>query len=107
VFESRVWRKMFGPKGEAVRGDCRLHSEEFHDFYSPPAVVLMIKSRRMRLVGYVACMADKSGVYRLLVGKPVERKLLGRPRCRWENNLKLDHFTALKQQNAQCCSLAI
>jgi len=64
VFESRVWRKMFGPKGKAVRGDCRLHSEEIRGFYSPPAVVLMIKSGRMRWVGHVACMVDKSGVYR-------------------------------------------
>jgi len=67
-----------------------LHSEEIHDFYSPPAVVLVIKSRRMRWAGLVACMADKSGVYRFLVDKPGERKLLGRSRCRWENNLKLD-----------------
>jgi len=73
---------MFGPKGKAVRGDIRLHSEGIHDFYSPPAVVLVIKSRRMRWVGDVACMGDRSGVYRFLVGRPGERKLLGRPRCR-------------------------
>jgi len=102
-----MWRKMFGPKGKAVRGDSRLHCDQIHDFYTPPAVVLMIKSRRMRRAGHVACMADKSGVYRFSVGKPGERKLLGRLRCRWENNLKLDQFTALNQQNAQCYSLAI
>jgi len=84
-----------------------LHSEAIHDFYSPSAVVLVIKSRLMRWAGHLACMGDRSGAYRFLVGQPGERKLLGRPRCRWENNLKLDQFTALNQQNTQCYSLAI
>jgi hypothetical protein len=99
--EEDVWAK-----GEG-RGDSRLHSEEIHDFYYPPAVVLVIKTRRMGWVGHVACMTDRSGVCRFMVGKSGERKLLGRPRCRWENNLKLDQFTALNQQNAQFYSLAI
>jgi hypothetical protein len=42
VFESGVWRKMFGPKGKAE--ETRLHSEEINDlYYPPPAVVLVIK----------------------------------------------------------------
>ena len=35
-------------------------------------------------------MGEGRGVYRVLVGKPKEKKLLGRPRCRWENNIKMD-----------------
>ena len=49
----------------------------------------MIKSRRMRLVGYVARMRKKSGVYRVLVGKIEGKRPLGRPRRRWEDNIKM------------------
>ena len=49
----------------------------------------MIKSRRMRLAGYVARMRKKSGVYRVLVGKIEGKRPLGRPRRRWEDNIKM------------------
>jgi hypothetical protein len=35
-------------------------------------------------------MGKNRGVYRVLVGKPEEKKSLGRPRCRWEDNIKMD-----------------
>ena len=44
----------------------------------------------MRRVGHVACMGERRGVYRGLVGKPEEKRPLGRPRCRWEDNIKID-----------------
>jgi len=50
----------------------------------------MIKSRRMRWAGHVARMCERSGVYRVLVGKPEGKRLLGRPRRRWEDNIKMD-----------------
>jgi len=50
----------------------------------------MIKSRRMRWVGHVARMGEKGGVYRALVGKPEGKRPLGRPRRRWEDNIKMD-----------------
>ena len=50
----------------------------------------VIKSRRMRWAGHVACMGKGRGVYRVLVGKPEGRRLLGRPRHRWEDNIKMD-----------------
>ena len=50
----------------------------------------MIKSRRMRWVGHVACMGEGRGVYRVLVGKPEGKRPLGRPRLRWEDNVKMD-----------------
>jgi hypothetical protein len=39
-----------------------------------------------------ACSADGEwrGVYRVLVGKPEGKRPLGRPRCRWEDNIKMD-----------------
>ena len=50
----------------------------------------MIKSRIMRWVGHVACMGERTGIYRVLVGKPEGKRPLGRPKRRWENNIKMD-----------------
>jgi hypothetical protein len=50
----------------------------------------MIKSRRMRWAGYVARIWEKRNAYRILVGKPDGKRPLGRPRCRWVNNIKMD-----------------
>ena len=44
----------------------------------------------MRLAGHVACMGEGRDVYRILVGKPEGKRPLGRPRCRWEDNIKMD-----------------
>jgi hypothetical protein len=51
---------------------------------------LVIKSRRMRWAGHVARMGGMRGAYRILVGRPEGRRPLGRPRCRWEDNIKTD-----------------
>jgi hypothetical protein len=50
----------------------------------------MIKARRMRWAGHVARMGEVRGAYNILVGKPEGRRLLGRPRNRWEDNIKID-----------------
>ena len=50
----------------------------------------MIKPRRMRCAGHVAGMGERKGVYRVLVGKPEGKRPLGRPRRRWEDNIKID-----------------
>ena len=47
-------------------------------------------SRRMGWAGHVARMGEESGVYRVLVGKPEGRRLLGRPRRRWVDNIRMD-----------------
>jgi hypothetical protein len=55
VFESRVLRRIFGPKRDELTGECRkLHNEEFRDFYSSPSIIIIIRSRRMRWAGHVA-----------------------------------------------------
>jgi hypothetical protein len=61
----------------------------FYDLYSSPNIVWVIKSRRMRWVGHVACMGDRTGAYRVLVERPEVRRPLGRYRCRWENNIEM------------------
>ena len=50
----------------------------------------VIKSRRMRWAGHVARKGEERRVYRVLVGKPEGRRPLGRPRCRWVYNIRMD-----------------
>ena len=68
----------------------RLHNKELNDLYSSPNIVWVIKSRRMRWAGHVAHMGEERGVYRVLVGKPKEKRQLGRPRQRWVDNIRTD-----------------
>jgi len=53
-------------------------------------IVRVVKSRRMRCAGHVAHMREERGMHRVLVGKPEGKRPLGRPRRRWEDNIKLD-----------------
>jgi len=91
MFENMVLRGIFGPKRDEMTGEWRkLHNEELNDLYCSPNIVRVIKSRRMRLAGHVARMGERRGVYRVLVGKPEGKIPLGRPRRRWEDNIKMD-----------------
>jgi hypothetical protein len=91
VFETRVMRRIFGPKRDEVTGEWRrLHNEELNDLYSSPDIFGVIKSRRMRWAGRVTRMGEERGAYRILVGRPEGRRPLGRPRRRWEDNIKID-----------------
>jgi len=67
----------------------KLHNEELNDLYSSPSIVHVIKSRRMRWAVQVARMGERRGIYRVLVGKPEGKRPLGRPRYRWEDNIKM------------------
>jgi hypothetical protein len=67
-----------------------LHNDELHSLYSSPNIVRVIKSRRMRWAGHVARMEEGRSVYRVLVGRPEGKRPLGRPRRRWEDNIKMD-----------------
>ena len=91
VFENRVLRRIFGPKRDEETGEWRkLHNEELSDLYSSTNTVRVIKSRRMRWAGHVARMGERRAAYRVLVGKPEGKRPLGRPRHRWEENIKMD-----------------
>ena len=91
MFENRVLRRIFGPKRDRVTGEWRkLHNEELNSLYSSPNIVRVIKSRRMRWAGHVARMEEGRGVHKVLVGKPEGQRPLGRPRRRWEDNIKMD-----------------
>ena len=91
VFENRVLRRIFDSKRDGVTGEWRkLHNEELNDLYSSPNIVRVIKSRRRRWTGHVARMEEGRGVHKVLVGKPEGKRPLGRPRRRWEDNIKMD-----------------
>ena len=91
MFENRMLRRIFGHNWDEVRGEWRKpHNEELNDLYCSPNIVRVIKSKRMRWVGHVARMGERRGAYKVLVGKPERKRPLGRPRRRWEDNIKID-----------------
>ena len=84
-------RRMYGPKRDEVTGEWRtVHNQELYALYSSPAVIRVIKSRRLRWAGLVARLSESRGTCRVLVGKPEGRRQLERPRRRWEDNIKMD-----------------
>jgi len=91
VFENKVLRKIYGSKRDEMTGEWRrLHNEELHGLYDSPDDVKIMKSRRLRWAGHVARMGKKRRLYSILVGRPGGRRPLGRPRRRWEDNIRRD-----------------
>ena len=89
--ENRLLRRVFGPKRDEVIGEWRkLHNAELNDLFSSPNIVRVIKSRRIRWAGHLTRMWERRGVYMVLVEKPAGKRPLGRPRRRWEDNIKMD-----------------
>jgi hypothetical protein len=83
VFENRVLKRIFGLK----RNQVTVHNEELHNLYSSPSIIRIIKSRRIRWAWYVTRMGEKRNA---LVEKSEGKRQLGRPRCRWVDNIKMD-----------------
>jgi hypothetical protein len=69
---------------------CLTHLTYIETIRTSLNIVRVIKSRRIRWAGHVARMGDGRGVDRVLVGRPEGKRPLGRPRRRWEDNIKLD-----------------
>jgi hypothetical protein len=83
--------RIFGPKSdEETREWRKLHNEELNDLYSSPNILRVIKSRRMGWAAHVVRLWEERGVYRVLVGKPEGKRPLGKPRRRWEDNIRMD-----------------
>jgi hypothetical protein len=77
-------------RGEIIGDWRKLHNKELDYLYSAPKIIRTTKSRRIECKGYVARMGTKKNAYRILVGKPEEKRPLGRPRHRWEDNIKMN-----------------
>ncbi|KAJ4451051.1 hypothetical protein ANN_02487 [Periplaneta americana] len=108
VFENKVLRKIFGAKRDEVTGEWRkLHNTELHALCSSPDIIRSIKSRRLRWAGHVARMGESRNAwaYRVLVGRPEGKRPLGRPRRRWEDNIKMD-FREVGYDNREWINLA-
>jgi hypothetical protein len=89
VFENRMLRRTFGPKRDEVTGGWRRLHNELHYLYCSPSIIRIIKSRSMRWAGHVARMGGKRTAYRILVGNAEGKRPLGRPRRRWEDNIRM------------------
>jgi hypothetical protein len=74
VFVNRVLREIFGSRRGEVTGEWRkLYNKELNDLYSSLNIIRVTKSRRMRWVGHVGRMAERTGVYRVWVEKHEEK----------------------------------
>jgi hypothetical protein len=90
VFKNGVLRRIFRPQGDEVTGEWKiLYKKELYALYSSPNTTGVIKSRLLRWAGNAATMRTRKGAYKELVGKPEGRRLLGRSRHSWENNIKI------------------
>jgi hypothetical protein len=84
-------------KDKVTEGWRKFHNEELHNLYTSPNIIRMIKSRRMWWAGHMVRMGVRN-VYTIFsriwgtifVGKHEGKRPLGRPRRRWEDNIKMD-----------------
>ena len=81
---------MLYPKRDENGEWRRLHNEGLHSFYCSPNMVRVIKSRILRWAGHVARMEEGRSAFKILTGKPTVNRPLGRPRRRWEDNIRME-----------------
>jgi hypothetical protein len=91
VFENRVLRRYMDLRRDEVTGEWRkLHNGELNCLYSLPNILGGDKIEKIEMGGVCSTYGEGRGVYRVLVGKPERNRPLGRPRCRWEDNVRMD-----------------
>jgi hypothetical protein len=90
VFENKVLRIFGRKREEVVGGRRRLHKEELHNLYASSNIIRVIKLWRMRLAGNVARMGGIGNACNSLVGKCEGKRPVGRPRHRWDINIRMD-----------------
>jgi len=91
VLENRALRRILGPERDEVRAEWRKpHNEELNCLYSSPNIVRCDDIEKNEWAGHGACMGERRGVYRVLMGKLERKRPLGRPRRRWKDNIEMD-----------------
>jgi hypothetical protein len=89
VSDNMALRKISGPKKDEIIGGWRkLHTEEFLNFYLSPNIIGMMKRRMMRWAGHVTHVKNGTA-YRVWWEIQKEERPLGKPKCRWEDNIKI------------------
>jgi hypothetical protein len=68
----------------------RFQNEELHSLFRSPNIVRMIKSRGLRWASHITKMEEGRSVFKILSGKPTGKRQLGKPRRRWEYNIRMD-----------------
>jgi hypothetical protein len=93
VFGNRVLRRIFRPKmDEIIRVWRKLHNEELHNSYSSPSIIRTIKSKRMRCIGQVNHVEEKTNSFRFSVGNLEGKRSLGRPKRRWDDDIEMEWY---------------
>jgi hypothetical protein len=87
---TRVLKKIFAAKSNEVTGQWRRMHAKLYDLYCSPSIIRVVKSRRLKWAGHVASKGESRGAYRVFVGRPRGKRPLGKPRRRWEDNIKMD-----------------
>ena len=82
--------RLINPRRLSWVGLRRLHNDELHSLYRSSNIARVIKSRRLRWAGHVARMEESRSAIKMLTGKPTGKRPLGRPRRRWEDNIRMD-----------------
>ena len=89
-FENKVLRKISGAKSQNYGRMEKVNYAELQVLYSLPYIIQNLKSRQLRWTGHIACMELSRNEYRVLVWKPEGKRPSGKPRHRWEDNIKMD-----------------
>ena len=90
VFEIMILKRIFGPKRDDNGEWRRLHNDEIHSLYRSPNIVRVIKSRTLRCAIHVARKEETRSAFKILLGKSTGKRPLGRPRRRWEDNIRME-----------------
>ena len=87
LIESRILRRIFGPKRDENEEWRRLYNEELHSLYRSPNIVRVFDARRLSWARHLARLEENRSAINILTDKPSEARLQGRPRRRPESNI--------------------
>jgi hypothetical protein len=88
--ENRALRRIFGPKRDELAGSYRkLHNDELNNLHASSSMIRVVKPRMMKWAGHVARMGEMRNAYNISVEKSEGKRAVGRPRCRWKDNIRI------------------